>query len=70
MDFQMPVKTGDKRGAGTSANVSAILHCNGESSKETKLDNLFRNDFERGQTDVFKFGKQQVQFWHINLYFT
>ncbi|XP_033743197.1 allene oxide synthase-lipoxygenase protein-like [Pecten maximus] len=49
------VTTGDKKNAGTDANVSVRFH-SGDGSKTTdviKLDNFFRNDFERGRKDTF-----------------
>ncbi|KAH3815018.1 hypothetical protein DPMN_143537 [Dreissena polymorpha] len=61
MQFEITVKTGDRLGAGTDANVFVILYGNGGSSDETKLDDLFRNDFERGQTDVFYIEDQQFE---------
>uniref|UniRef100_K1R5X6 Allene oxide synthase-lipoxygenase protein n=1 Tax=Magallana gigas TaxID=29159 RepID=K1R5X6_MAGGI len=52
--YEIKVKTGDRFGAGTDANVEIVL-LDG-SKKQTKpayLDNWFRNDFERNQLDVF-----------------
>ncbi|XP_060063355.1 allene oxide synthase-lipoxygenase protein-like [Ylistrum balloti] len=49
------VTTGDKKNAGTDANVSMRFH-GGEGKASTDvitLDNFFRNDFERGQKDTF-----------------
>ncbi|XP_060063390.1 allene oxide synthase-lipoxygenase protein-like isoform X2 [Ylistrum balloti] len=49
------VTTGDKKNAGTDANVSVRFH-GGEGKASTDvitLDNFFRNDFERGQKDTF-----------------
>ncbi|OWF44210.1 allene oxide synthase-lipoxygenase protein-like isoform X2 [Mizuhopecten yessoensis] len=49
------VTTGDKKNAGTDANVSVRFH-SGDGSTSTdviKLDNFFRNDFERGRQDSF-----------------
>ena len=54
-DHWIYVRTGDRKGAGTDANVRLILHDkNGHASPEIKLDCVFRNDFERGNTDVFR----------------
>ncbi|KAK6172844.1 hypothetical protein SNE40_016422 [Patella caerulea] len=54
-DFFIYVATGDKKHAGTDANVAIILHGeNGISTQEIILDNFFKNDFERGHLDVFR----------------
>ncbi|XP_022087867.1 arachidonate 5-lipoxygenase-like isoform X2 [Acanthaster planci] len=53
--YKILVKTGDRKGAGTDANIYIILHNeNGVTSKKIKLDRLFHDDFERGKTDEFK----------------
>ncbi|XP_033639994.1 arachidonate 5-lipoxygenase-like [Asterias rubens] len=53
--YKIYVKTGDRKGAGTDANIFIILHnANDVASKEVKLDRLFHDDFERGKTDDFK----------------
>jgi len=55
IDYVLSVKTGDQLHAGTDANVRIVLHSeNGEQSKPMKLDYLFRDDFERGQLDMFQ----------------
>lgn len=55
VDYVVNVKTGDQIHAGTDANVFIILHSEtGEKSKPIKLDYFFRDDFERGQLDVFQ----------------
>lgn len=41
--------TGDKRGAGTDANVYVTLFGEKGESGEKRLDTARRNDFERGQ---------------------
>ena len=52
--YKIKVKTGDRKRAGTDANVQIILHdCAGNATKESKLDNFLRDDFERGRTDKF-----------------
>jgi len=49
------VKTGDRKDAGTDANISITLRdANGKTSPEIKLDFIWKNDFERGQTDSFQ----------------
>lgn len=48
------VKTGDRKGAGTDANVWLVLHDeHGNASKETKLNSTFHNDHERGQMSSY-----------------
>lgn len=52
--YTVTMKTGDKKGAGTDANVCIILHDKDRRvSEKHYLDNFFRNDFESGQTDTF-----------------
>jgi len=53
--YQIIVKTGDRKQAGTDANIRIVLY-DDKTSKKTqpaKLDNRFRDDFERGQIDKF-----------------
>ncbi|KAH9509986.1 hypothetical protein Btru_044788, partial [Bulinus truncatus] len=53
-DFIIYVQTGDRRNAGTDANVKIIMHDEfNNSSEPVTLDNYFRNDFERGCLDTF-----------------
>nr|XP_011425972.2 allene oxide synthase-lipoxygenase protein isoform X1 [Crassostrea gigas]XP_019922364.2 allene oxide synthase-lipoxygenase protein isoform X1 [Crassostrea gigas] len=53
--YEIKVKTGDRFGAGTDANVEIVLlDGSGKQTKPANLDNWFRNDFERNQLDVFK----------------
>jgi arachidonate 5-lipoxygenase len=48
------VQTGDRRNAGTDANVRVIMHDeDGNASSAITLDNYFKNDFERGCLDTF-----------------
>ncbi|KAK3594458.1 hypothetical protein CHS0354_024901 [Potamilus streckersoni] len=70
--FVIYVKTGDKKYAGTDANVKIKLHdANGNITEDIVLDNFFRNDFESGQLDVFPIkwlknfdGKvARIEFW-------
>lgn len=75
-DFRITVVTGDKPYSGMDANLRMILHDDiGRQSHEFKLDNWFRNDFERGASDEFrinlpsdmKFGNvAKVEFWRDN----
>ncbi|XP_070575258.1 allene oxide synthase-lipoxygenase protein-like [Ptychodera flava] len=53
-DYNIYVRTGDLRGSGTDANVYVVLHSeSGEKSEVIRLANLWRNNFERGRTDIF-----------------
>lgn len=47
------MKTGDTAKAGTDADVKIQLIGKDSVTKPTKLDNFFRDDFERGRTDKF-----------------
>lgn len=52
--YTVHVKTGDKKFAGTDANVFIILYdSGGNKTQEFHLDKFFRDDFERGQLDDF-----------------
>ncbi|XP_070554731.1 polyunsaturated fatty acid 5-lipoxygenase-like [Ptychodera flava] len=52
--YHVYVRTGDLKGSGTDANVYIVLHNeSGEKSDVIRLDNVWRNDFERGCTDKF-----------------
>ena len=75
--FVIYVRTGDKKHAGTDANVKIKLHDNnGNNTDDLVLDNFFRNDFESGRTDVFPIkdlkmknfqGKViKIEFWRDN----
>ncbi|KAL3879853.1 hypothetical protein ACJMK2_032132 [Sinanodonta woodiana] len=71
VDYTVYVKTGDVIHAGTDANVKIILHgADGNKSTEILLDNVFKDDFERGNIDVFKLKNlshlndiQRIEFW-------
>ena len=55
IDHWIYVKTGDRKDAGTDANIKVILYdVKGTKSPEISLTCRFRNDFERGQTDTFQ----------------
>ncbi|XP_030842351.1 arachidonate 5-lipoxygenase isoform X2 [Strongylocentrotus purpuratus] len=52
--FTITVKTGDRKGAGTDANVViALCDEEGRRSNDLYLDSLFRDDFESGGRDRF-----------------
>ena len=54
-EYSIYIRTGDRKNAGTDANVRIILHDDhGHSSEEITLDNFLRNDFERGALDQFE----------------
>jgi hypothetical protein len=50
--YKIDVRTGDKRGAGTDANVHIILHGESGSTGQYKLESG-GNNFERGKVDTF-----------------
>ncbi|GAB6033440.1 hypothetical protein CHUAL_013326 [Chamberlinius hualienensis] len=53
-DFVVHVKTGDRKGAGTDANVYLRLHDDsGNVSDEILLDAYFHNDHERGESTSY-----------------
>lgn len=69
------VYTGDRKNAGTDANVQIKLHDErGMSTKNKKLDRFFKNDHERGHADKFfikklpaEFGNvERIEFWRDN----
>ncbi|KAK9824333.1 hypothetical protein WJX72_009517 [[Myrmecia] bisecta] len=51
-DYQLVVHTSNLKGAGTDADISAVLYGASGDSGERKLDNS-ANNFERGQVDTF-----------------
>eukprot|EP00112_Aurelia_sp_Birch-Aquarium-sp1_P026556 Seg949.7 transcript_id=Seg949.7/GoldUCD/mRNA.D3Y31 product="Arachidonate 5-lipoxygenase" protein_id=Seg949.7/GoldUCD/D3Y31 len=54
-DYEILVKTGDIKGAGTDANVYiALVDDEGRKSRDILLDCTWRDDFEKGNTDSFK----------------
>lgn len=53
-DFIINVYTGNKKQAGTNSAVRCILHCkDGEHSQLLNLDNILKDDFQRGACDKF-----------------
>ena len=53
-EYTIYIRTGDRKNAGTDANVRIVLHDEkGNASEEIVLDNFLRNDFERGALDQF-----------------
>nr|KAG5697381.1 hypothetical protein BaRGS_004107 [Batillaria attramentaria] len=56
--YTVEVLTADIRGAGTNASVQVILKdAQGNKTPPILLNNFFRNDFERGQLDIFELRK-------------
>lgn len=54
-DYEIIVKTGDVKGAGTDANVyCALISEDGARSRDMHLDCKWKNDFEKGSVDSFK----------------
>lgn len=52
-DYDISIYTADVDGAGTDADIFITLQGSMKKSEEELLDNTSKNDFERGQTDVF-----------------
>ncbi|XP_046331732.2 polyunsaturated fatty acid 5-lipoxygenase-like [Haliotis rufescens] len=62
-EFVVHVRTGDVQGAGTDANVSVILHDEqGSFTDQLQLNHVFKNDFERGNLDMFQLPKDKTAF--------
>uniref|UniRef100_A0ACB8FDZ6 Uncharacterized protein n=2 Tax=Sphaerodactylus townsendi TaxID=933632 RepID=A0ACB8FDZ6_9SAUR len=61
-EYIIKVYTGDKRGAGTDANVHIILFGDKDSSQLIQLNKSLdhRDPFERGKTDTFKINTKNV----------
>ena len=58
-DYVIHVRTGDRKRAGTDANIRRILHGNdGMKTDKMRLHNVFKNDFECCQLDEFVHQKQ------------
>ncbi|CAG2190836.1 unnamed protein product [Mytilus edulis] len=73
VSYKISVKTGDKKGAGTDANVYVILHGKGTKTSEQNLDTFFKNDFERGSIDTYSVDSdinipevQRIELWRDN----
>ncbi|XP_022255736.1 allene oxide synthase-lipoxygenase protein-like isoform X1 [Limulus polyphemus] len=75
--FEVHVVTGDRRGAGTDANVWLVIHDDhGRKSPSVKLNKWWRNDHERDTTSVYEvsvsegFGPvTKVEFWRDSVGF-
>ena len=74
VDYVFTVRTGDRKNAGTDANVKVILHGDGgRKTDKMKLRNILKNDFERSQIDNFTVKKQfkirnieKLELWRDN----
>ncbi|XP_063957148.1 lipoxygenase homology domain-containing protein 1-like [Lytechinus pictus] len=73
-NYKIIVKTSDKRGGGTDANVSMVLFGQNGASDELKLkeSQTHRDKFERNQEDIFVFSMLslgdliKLRIWHDN----
>ncbi|XP_054673049.1 oxygen-regulated protein 1 isoform X1 [Grus americana] len=65
-EYTIKVYTGDKRGAGTDANVHIILFGNEDKSEVFQLSQSLehRNPFERGRVDTFKIKTKKLGSLH------
>ena len=68
--YKIAVKTGDKKGAGTDANVYIVLYGKGIQTNKFTLDTFFKNDFERGNIDNYSVDSevnipevQRIELW-------
>ena len=76
-DYVVHVRTGDRKRAGTDANIRVIFHDNnGNKTNKIRLHNVLKNDFECGQIDEFIIEKQQnldsvdkIELWRDNFGF-
>ncbi|XP_063398550.1 polyunsaturated fatty acid 5-lipoxygenase-like [Mytilus trossulus] len=73
VSYKISVKTGDKKGAGTDANVYIILHGKGPQTSKYNLDTFFKNDFEEGSIDDYTVDSevnipevQRIELWRDN----
>lgn len=77
VDYVFSVRTGDRKNAGTDANVKVILYGDGgRKTDKMKLHNTLKNDFEQGQLDHFTVKKQfklrnieKIELWRDNFGF-
>ena len=73
-DYEVLVKTGDVKGAGTDSNVYiALIDDHGRKSRDILLDCNWRDDFEKGNTDTFKIRNvpklgpiEKIELWRDN----
>lgn len=77
VDYEFSVRTGDRKFAGTDANVKVILHGDGgRKTDKMRLHNVFKDDFEQGRLDNFLVKKQfklrkieKLEIWRDNFGF-
>lgn len=77
VDYEFSVRTGDRKFAGTDANIKVILHGDGgRKTDKMRLHNVFKDDFEQGQLDTFLVKKQfklknieKLELWRDNFGF-
>ncbi|XP_052225507.1 allene oxide synthase-lipoxygenase protein-like isoform X5 [Dreissena polymorpha] len=73
-DYVVFVRTGDRKRAGTDANIRVILHGNtGLKTEKIHLHHVLKNDFECGQVDEFEIDNQRdvgtvekIELWRDN----
>lgn len=73
-DYVIKVRTGDRKRAGTDANIRIILHDDqGNKTDKIRLHNVLKNDFECGQIDEFIIEDQadletvdKIELWRDN----
>ncbi|KAH3781704.1 hypothetical protein DPMN_159607 [Dreissena polymorpha] len=73
-DYVVFVRTGDRKRAGTDANIRVILHGNtGLKTEKIHLHHVLKNDFECGQVDEFDIQNQRdvgtvvkIELWRDN----
>ncbi|KAL4229826.1 Arachidonate 5-lipoxygenase [Mactra antiquata] len=72
-DYVITVRTGDRKRAGTDANIRIILHGKGVKTDKMRLHNVLKNDFECGQIDEFVLEDQvdletveKIELWRDN----
>jgi hypothetical protein len=58
--YYVSVKTGSTKGAGTDNDVSLLIFGTEGKSAKMDLNNFWKNDFESGHTDDFKFDADDV----------
>lgn len=60
--FTAKVTTGDRNGAGTDSDIYIqLMDTLGTMSVPTYLDDLFRNDHEKGQTNCYKVSEKGLE---------
>ena len=77
VDYIVRVRTGDRKRAGTDANIRIIFYDDtGNKTDKIRLHHVFKNDFECGNTDEFVIQKQRdlstivkIELWRDNFGF-